>query len=227
MFLATKPGALDDAVAAGDGCGCVCERLLAIAALDALEATGVLGCFLAGVFSAAIAAGCCVTTRTGVCVTGCGAAGFAAVADEGADVADLGAAAASVWAAAGSLVAAIGASRSAEVAPGFSGCGEESDCWLTNMSRNCFLPAGPAAIHPAANETSTMAAITAAKRLQLPCLASGSASVSGASTGSEKRWTAITGSSGSPGKESEAASFRLSRGAESATGAANLGSEEF
>ena len=93
-------------------------------------------------------------------VTVCEDAGFAAVVDEGA---------ASVWAAAGSWVAATGASLSAEVAPGFSGCGEESDCWLTNMSRNCFLPAGPAAIHLAANEISTIATITAAKRCQLPC----------------------------------------------------------
>ena len=70
-----------------------------------------MGCFLAGMFSAAIAADWFLATRTGVCVTGCEDAGFAAVADEGeaatefaavaggfAAVADLGVAAASVWA---------------------------------------------------------------------------------------------------------------------------------
>jgi hypothetical protein len=51
-------------------------------ALDALEATGVSGCFFAGMFSAAIAAGGCLATGTGVCVTGCEDAGFAAVADD-------------------------------------------------------------------------------------------------------------------------------------------------
>jgi hypothetical protein len=64
-----------------------------------------LGCFLAGMFSAAIAAGCCLAAIAGDCVTGCDDPAFAAVADAAAGfaaVADLGAVAGLVWAEAGS-----------------------------------------------------------------------------------------------------------------------------
>ena len=88
VFFATALDELGKEVAGGVGCGCCCERLLA---LDAVEAVAVLGCFLAGMFSAVIPAGGSMATRTGVCVTGREDAGFAAVADEGE-------AAASVWA---------------------------------------------------------------------------------------------------------------------------------
>lgn len=88
VFFVTALDELGKEIAAGVGCGCCCERLLA---LDAVEAVAVLGCFLAGMFSAVIPAGCSLATRTGVCVTGREDAGFAAVADEGE-------AAASVWA---------------------------------------------------------------------------------------------------------------------------------
>lgn len=81
-FFATPLVALDETVpaaAAGDGCGCCCERLLVF---DALVAGGVSGCFLGGTFSAALVAGCCLATIAGVCVTGCEDAGFGAAVDE-------------------------------------------------------------------------------------------------------------------------------------------------
>src|SRR5580704_4048429 len=60
-----------------------------------------------------------------------------------------------------------GASVWAEVTPGFSGGCDESDCWLANLSRICFRPPGPAAIHPAANESRTATRIAAAILFQL------------------------------------------------------------
>jgi hypothetical protein len=100
-------------------------------------------------FACRIGDGGCVETIGEASGAGCVAAGFVVCSGEAVAAFDTGA---SVW---------------AEFAPGFSGGCDESDCWLTNLLRISFRPAGPAAIHPAANESRTTTRMAAAKLFQL------------------------------------------------------------